>query len=171
MFILNMLKWIICLFLWMSHIGCFTLGCNSQPAGGKFPEPLNQVRVRYEMTPAGGGARGLSRQRAARARALFSHDQPEEHLGENFQYRLGWRRFFNKNLFILKTSFVLTIFIQSFNHKLCTIACWFFFVIFRKHKLDISQNQLFWLYRLQTHHLLSHFLSNSNKSYVTLKVF
>ncbi len=30
--------------------------------------------VRYEMTPAGGGARGLSRQRAARARALFSHD-------------------------------------------------------------------------------------------------
>ncbi len=44
------------------------LGCSSQPAGGKFPETLNQVRVRYEMTPARGGgrARGLSRQRAAR---------------------------------------------------------------------------------------------------------
>ncbi len=40
------------------------LSCSSQPAGGKFPETLNQVRVRYEM-------RGLSRQRAARARALF----------------------------------------------------------------------------------------------------
>ncbi len=26
------------------------------------------------MTPAGGGARGLYRQRAARARALFSHE-------------------------------------------------------------------------------------------------
>ncbi len=35
------------------------------------PETLNQVRVRYEMTLTGGGARGLSRQRAARARALF----------------------------------------------------------------------------------------------------
>ncbi len=45
------------------------LGCSSQPAGGKFPETLNQVRVRYEMRPARGGggrARGLSRQRAAR---------------------------------------------------------------------------------------------------------
>ncbi len=65
------------------------LGCSSQPAGGIFPETLNQVRVRYEMTPAGGGARGLSRQRAARSRALFSHDLPVEYLGENFQYRLG----------------------------------------------------------------------------------
>ncbi len=55
---------------------------------------LSKVLTRQEMEDilenAGmKDAVGLSRQRAARARALFSHDLPVEHLGENIQYRLG----------------------------------------------------------------------------------
>ncbi len=56
------------------------LGCSSQPAGETFPETGTSPCWCYEMTPAGGGPSGLSRQRAARARALFSHGLPVEHL-------------------------------------------------------------------------------------------
>ncbi len=64
------------------------LGCSSQPAGGKFPETLNQVRVRYEMTPARGGEElGVYLGREL-LESIVSHDLPVEHLC-NFQYRLG----------------------------------------------------------------------------------
>ncbi len=62
------------------------------------------------MTPAG-GASGLGRE-LQREWHCFTWSASRT-LVWNFQYRLGWRRFFNKNLFILnKKSFVSIISIQ-----------------------------------------------------------
>ncbi len=84
--------------------------------GENFPELLNQVRMVRDDTSRG-EASGLGRE-LQRERHCFTWSASRT-LVWNFQYRLGWRRFFNKNLFILnKTSFVSTIFIQRLQPQL-----------------------------------------------------
>ncbi len=69
------------------------------------------------MTPARGEAGGLSKQRAAeRAALLFFTWSVSRTLQMCEAISIVWAEFFNKNLFILKTSFDSTIFIQDFNH-------------------------------------------------------
>ncbi len=50
----------------------------------------SEIKIRLVRDDTSRGELGvyLSR-KLQRKRHCFSHDQPEEHLGENFQYRLG----------------------------------------------------------------------------------